>query len=241
MPGLFHLDRVPEPEVMDSAEEVEAYSDATTQQYLEKIDRTFVEHLSRLLAKRAEAFNVLDIGCGPGQIPILIAQRWPKATVTGIDAAPHMIEQARQNAKQSGVANVRFEVFRVSRDSANTRLPFSDAIFDVVTCNSVIHHLADPIAAFNEIARVSKPEGAVLIRDLRRPGRLTIAPHVNWFGRHYSGEMRRLYEASVRAAYTVDELASMLQSSKMNEGRSRVFRHGRTHLGIERKALSAQV
>lgn len=241
MPGIFELARVPEPEVMDAAQEVEAYASATAQTYLERIDRTFVEHLARLLPTSATSFNVLDVGCGPGQIPIMIASRWPKAGVTGIDAAPHMIEQARKNAAASGALNAYFEVFRVAKDSADTRLPFGAGLFDVVTCNSVVHHLADPVAAFNEIARVAKPDGAVLIRDLRRPGKLTINWHVKWFGRHYSGEMKRLYEASVRAAYTFDEMREMLRRSKLNDGRSQVFLHGRTHLGIERSALSSQV
>jgi len=53
-----------------------------------------------------------------------------------------------------------------------------------------------------------------------------------------SGEMRRLYEASVRAAYTRDELQSMLGQSRLNDARSRVFKRGVTHVGIERPALA---
>jgi hypothetical protein len=60
---------------------------------------------------------------------------------------------------------------------------------------------------------------------------------VCFFGRHYSGEMRRLYEASVRAAYTTGELKPMLRDSALNDGRTKVFRRGLTHAGIERPAL----
>jgi len=108
---------------MDATEEVEAYTSAAAQQYLEQIDRTFVEHLSRLLPEDSGTFAVLDVGCGPGQIPIMIGQRWPTASVTGIDAAPHMVEQAKHDAQRAGVSNVRFEVFRVAQDAASTRLP----------------------------------------------------------------------------------------------------------------------
>lgn len=228
---------MPEPELMDCADEVDAYTSAAAQSHLEKIDCTFVDRLARLFPAPRERFTVLDVGCGPGQIPIMIAKRWPQARVTGIDAAPHMIEQAIANGSKANALNVAFEVFRVSQHSAASQLPFPDQSFDVVTCNSVVHHLSDPIAAFNEIARIVKPTGAVLIRDLRRPGRLTIAAHSAWFGRHYSGQMKRLFNASVRAAYTAAEMQSMLQLSKLSNSRTRVFCHGRTHLGIERSSL----
>jgi hypothetical protein len=50
--------------------------------------------------------------------------------------------------------------------------------------------------------------------------------------------MRRLYEASVAAAYTPPELNQMLRKSRLNNGRSRVFMRGITHAGIERPAQS---
>jgi len=238
---LRKLERVPEPEVMDELAEVEAYSSAAAQAYLEKIDRTFVNHVARLLpAGREPAGIALDVGCGPGQIPIMMASRWPGLRITGIDAAPAMIEKARAAARQAGVA-AAFQVFRFAggEDSAGERqgrLPFDDACFDLVTCNSVLHHLAQPMAALDEIARVARPQGAVLVRDLRRPPALFFPLHVRWFGRHYRGEMRRLYQASVFAAYTAGELRQMLKRSRLNDGRARVFRHRLTHIGIERRA-----
>ncbi len=230
------MPRVPEPEVMDAASEVEAYSSAAAQSYLEKIDRTFVDHAAGLIESAAGRGAVtglaLDVGCGPGQIPILMVRRWPGLRITGVDAAPHMIEEARRAAARAQVA-ISFQVVHVG-SGAQGRLPFGDACFDLVTCNSVLHHLADPVAVLDEIARVAKPQGAVLVRDLRRPSALSHGLHWRWFGRHYSGEMLRLYRASVRAAYTAGELAELLRRSRLNDGRARVFRHHRTHIGIER-------
>jgi hypothetical protein len=88
------------------------------------------------------------------------------------------------------------------------------------------------------MARVAKPDGAILIRDLARPAFIFPYPlHVRIFGRHYEGEMRRLYEASVAAAYTPPELNQMLRNSRLNDGRTRVFMRGLTHAGIERAAV----
>jgi ubiquinone/menaquinone biosynthesis C-methylase UbiE len=235
---LFQAKRVPEPEVMDEAAEVEAYTSAAAQAYLEKIDRTFVEHVAALFPGREARGLALDLGCGPGQIPIMMAKRWPALRIVGLDAASHMIEQARKNAAEAKVA-VTFQTFRASSAANGTgRLPFDAATFDLVTCNSVLHHLSAPLPALDEIARVAKPGGAILLRDLRRPSATAITPHIWWYGRHYDGEMKRLYTASVRAAYTVEELVAMLAASKLNDGRTRIFRHQRTHLGIERPALA---
>ncbi|MDA2914995.1 hypothetical protein MYX77_13770, partial [Acidobacteriia bacterium AH_259_A11_L15] len=95
-------------------------------------------------------------------------------------------------------------------------------------------HLADPVRVLNEIARVARAGAALLLRDLRRPSRLALPFHLRWFGRHYSGKMRRLYEASVRSSYTVRELQALLEKSQLNGARLFCFR--RTHLGLERPA-----
>ena len=107
MTMVWKLERVPEPEVMDESSEVEAYASAAAQAYLEKIDRTFVTHVARLFPSgdpRLLCGLALDVGCGPGQIPIMMAARWPGLRITGLDAAPAMIEQARKDAARAGVA-----------------------------------------------------------------------------------------------------------------------------------------
>jgi 2-polyprenyl-3-methyl-5-hydroxy-6-metoxy-1,4-benzoquinol methylase len=224
---------------MDTDEEIDAYASAAAQSYLESIDRTFVDHVGRLIAGTGFAGGegrVLDFGCGPGQIPIMLAKRWPLMRVLGVDAGPNMVEQARRDTATAGVS-VEYEVVRLG-PQGDSRLPYADEEFDIVLCNSVLHHLDDPLGTLDELARVAKPKGVVLIRDLLRPPAPAYALHVRIFGRHYSGEMRRLYEVSVHAAYTTAELRGMLGRSRLNDGRSRVFQRGLTHLGIERAALA---
>jgi len=275
------LPRIPEPEVMDDSDEVEAYASAAAQAYLDKIDSTFVEHTVRLVAGRPIG-RALDIGTGPGQIVLKLARRLPGWGFVGVDRSPNMIRQARSSLAEpsdpgkhvgalrhpagraaplggaprpavagsgqaspvpthvgSGIARVQFFV------ADGNRLPFPGAGFDLVMCNSVLHHLAQPQLLFAEVARLVKPDGAILIRDLRRPSRLAYPLHVRWYGRHYSGVMYKLYCASVRAAYTVAELEELLGRSPLARahlepaaaGRgARVFAHHRTHLGIERGA-----
>ena len=114
------------------------------------------------------------------------------------------------------------------------RLGFPDSSFDLVMCNSVLHHLAEPQNLLAEMARVAKPGAAILLRDLRRPRRFAYPLHVRWHGRHYSGAMYKLYSDSVRAAYTGAGIASPARFF-FRCSRARVFTHGLDlHLGIER-------
>ena len=230
--SLLDLPRVPEPEVMDDSAEVEAYASAAAQAHLDAIDDTFVEHAIRLVSGK-ERGRALDIGTGPGQIVIKLARRLTLWKFIGVDRSPGMIAQANQNLAAAGGALAGRVEFQAANGKA---LEFPDKSFDFVMCNSVLHHIAEPEKLLAEMARLAKPGGAILLRDLRRPGRLAHPWHVWRNGRHYSGEMLRLYRASVRAAYTLEELQRLLDSSALHG--ARVFKHRSTHIGIERPAAS---
>ena len=70
-----------------------------------------------------------------------------------------MLAKARKNAAVAGVeSQVRFEM------GDGCRLPFPDHHFDLAMCNSLLHHVADPLATLNELARVTRPQGALLVK-----------------------------------------------------------------------------
>ena len=217
---------------MDDSGEVEAYSWSAAQAYLDKIDDTFVDHAIHLLNGR-ERGRALDIGTGPGQIVIKLTRRLTRWKFTGVDRSPNMIAQADVNLEAAGPALAGRVEFQLADGN---KLPFPDATFDFVMCNSVLHHLEEPRHLFSEMARLAKPTGAILLRDLRRPGRFAHPFHIRWHGRHYAGMMRKLYRDSVRAAYTVPELQLLLASSPLYG--ARVFEHETTHIGIERSITS---
>ena len=211
---------------MESNEEAEAYSSAAAQAHLDLLDNTFVDHVLSLGVRSGLA---LDVGTGPGQIPIKVALRLPQLRIVGIDLSEAMLAKARNSAAAAGVeGQVRFEM------ADARRLPFPDRHFDLVMCNSLLHHAADPLATLNELARVTRPQGALLLRDLSRPSALAFPFHVRWFGRHYQGLMKQLFTDSVRAAYTLRELSDLLARSKI--AGAQVFRRGQSHIGIERKS-----
>jgi ubiquinone/menaquinone biosynthesis C-methylase UbiE len=225
--GFFDLTRVPEPEVMDDAEEVEAYASATAQAWLNMIDDSFVEHAAQVVKGRQRG-RALDIGTGPGRIALKLALRLSLWKFIGVDRSQKMIDEALSNLAATAPVTGRLEFHLAD----GNRLDYPDASFDLVVCNSVLHHFAEPQNLLAEIARLAKPRGAILLRDLRRPSRLKYPFHVRWHGRRYTGAMNKLYRDSVRAAYTVPELQRMLDASPLCG--ARVFRHGTTHIGIER-------
>jgi ubiquinone/menaquinone biosynthesis C-methylase UbiE len=105
----------------------------------------------------------LDVGCGPGQFTILVAERLPAAEIWGIDLAPTMIDLARRHASVSpAAARLHFEVGDVAR------LPFPDEHFDAVVSSGSIKHWPDQIGALREIHRVLAPGGRLFIGEMNR-------------------------------------------------------------------------
>ena len=100
---------------------------------------------------------ILDIGCGPGTITADLADRVPRGHVTGIDAAPDIIEQA--SGLTRGRGNLDFAVGNVYA------LDYPAGAFDVVHAHQVLQHLGDPVRALREMRRVTRPGGLIAVRD----------------------------------------------------------------------------
>src|SRR5687768_14822245 len=113
---------------MDTAEEALAYDS------MEHcgVNRAFVERLVTLGATG----RVLDLGTGPGHIPMLLVERLSTVTVLGIDMSEHMLARARANRARSPHAE------RVEFQLADAKqLPFARESFDVVASNTILHHI----------------------------------------------------------------------------------------------------
>jgi len=105
--------------------------------------------------------TVLDVGCGAGHWGQMLAAVLPKdATVIGVDHEAGFLDAARERAKSRQLAQ-RFE-YQVGSAAA---LPFGDSSFDLVTCQTVLIHVADPKAALAEMQRVVKPGGIVIAAE----------------------------------------------------------------------------
>jgi SAM-dependent methyltransferase len=105
--------------------------------------------------------SVLDVGAGVGHWGRALAEVLSgEARVTGIDREPEWVAEATRRADAAGVGD-RFAYLQGEAE----RLPFEDATFDLVTCQTVLIHLPDPRAAIREMARVVRPGGLVLAAE----------------------------------------------------------------------------
>ncbi|WP_306214559.1 class I SAM-dependent methyltransferase [Actinoplanes sp. RD1] len=110
--------------------------------------------------------QVLEIGCGPGDLLLRLARRTPDAPATGIDPDPAALRRARRKAGRAGLT-VRFE------HAYAAGLPLPDGSVDRVLSSYMFHHLdaAGKVAALREVARVLRPGGELHLVDADGTGR----------------------------------------------------------------------
>ena len=121
--------------------------------------RTAANSAGYLLPHLRPDARLLDVGVGPGTITVDLAARLPAGEVVGVDNAAAAVAATRALGEERGVTNLRVALADVYA------LDEPDASFDVVHAHQVLQHLADPVAALTEMARVCRPGGLVAVRD----------------------------------------------------------------------------
>src|SRR5437763_8301583 len=116
--------------------------------------RSAESHAGFMLSELRPGLSLLDCGCGPGAITVGLAKAVAPGEVHGIDQFEEQLVEARTHAQAEGVA-VHFHA------ASTYELPFEDGYFDVVFAHALLEHLAEPVAALREMARVLRHEGIV--------------------------------------------------------------------------------
>jgi SAM-dependent methyltransferase len=105
--------------------------------------------------------KMLDVGCGVGHWGLLLANVLPtNIRIEGVDRDPEWVEQARARAAVHPLGDrCQYQI------AVAECLPFPDASFDLVTCQTLLIHTADPGAAIDEMVRVTRPGGLILASE----------------------------------------------------------------------------
>jgi ubiquinone/menaquinone biosynthesis C-methylase UbiE len=148
--------------------------------------------------------------------------------MVAVDAAPSMLALARRNVD---AADLRSRIELVHADAKTLRLP--DTTFDVVVSNSLVHHLPDPRPMLREAARLGRPGGALLLRDLFRPeSEAALEAKVREVCAGETPEATELFRASLWAAFTIDEMTALARECGL--AGARVYASSDRHWTIER-------
>ena len=195
------VERVLEPEVMDSVAEAVAY-DAMDHG---AVNAQFVGDF--LAAYPLPSGAILDVGTGTARIPILLCQKIPDASVVAIDLSEQMLSLAEKNVAAAGLSS------RIQSEKSDAKqLPFPDDAFEVVISNSIAHHIPRPQQVMAEAVRVTRSGGHLFWRDLVRPGsHRQIDDLVERYAGNEDASQQKLFADSLRAALTLEEVGDIVR------------------------------
>jgi ubiquinone/menaquinone biosynthesis C-methylase UbiE len=158
----------------------------------QRLGKIFINLLRQAGFKKG---RILDSGTSSAEFPIQLALALPEAEVVCLDLPKPLLDTARLSAEQAGVSD------RLSfRNGDMQSLPFYVNSFDVVISLNMLHTVDDPVAMLNEIERVLRPTGILLLSDIKR----------SWLG---------LIIPVLRTAYTMAEFQELLHRSKLRPGK----------------------
>ncbi|HEY7905942.1 MAG TPA: class I SAM-dependent methyltransferase [Wenzhouxiangella sp.] len=201
------MKRIPEPELMDSVEQTQAYAAAD----FSEPNRLFSQAVHDALDHQhpAQRASLLDLGCGSGGLLVELARTLPTWNMIGVDAGPNMLKLARQCIDKEHLAGrVRLVEAHLPSDLESLR---AHGPFQAIVSNSLVHHLHDPMTMWESIQAVGQVGTQVVVMDLTRPASLDEAKDLVEV--HAQGALPALKEDfynSLLAAWRPDEIASQL-------------------------------
>ncbi len=200
------MNRVLEPELMDDPEQALVYARADFEEENQGFVNRFLEYYPDL-----KDIQVLDLGCGPADIPIRLARALPGCRVTGVDGSAPMIAIGREAVRAVGLAD-RI-MLRCERMQDTVLAERADAVIS----NSLLHHVPNALQFWYAVRTLAKPGAAVLVMDLLRPDSPEAAQAVvDKYAAAEPAILRRDFYNSLLAAFTDDEVAAQLTEMNLS-------------------------
>jgi ubiquinone/menaquinone biosynthesis C-methylase UbiE len=197
------MQRIPEPDLMNNAEQALAYAQAD----FSEPHNQFVALFQDSLQGQVLTGNVLDLGCGPADICIRMAKAFPDIEIIGVDGAPAMLALGRE-AMAGENLNGRISLI----DTYLPAISLPDHQYRAITSNSLLHHLTDPLDLWRTIQSVAQNGARIFVMDLMRPVSTDQARQfVDVYAEGEPEILRHDFYHSLLAAYRPDEVAAQLR------------------------------
>ena len=191
---------------MDDVAQARAYAQAD----FAKENQGFVDRFREYFPDWAGG-HVVDLGCGPADIPIRFLRSFPDARIIGVDASPPMLDLAAKAVTAAGLADKitlcceRFQTLTLPEQA------------DALLSNSLLHHVPNPLQFWFHVKQWAKPGAPILVMDLLRPESPEAAQAL--VDQHAAEEdpiLKRDFYNSLLAAFTEDEVAAQLAEMNLS-------------------------
>jgi ubiquinone/menaquinone biosynthesis C-methylase UbiE len=202
------MNRKPEPELMEDEGQARAYSEADFTEPHEM----FVRLCAEAWAGREMRGRLLDLGCGPADITVRLAERYPALVIDGVDGSLAMLRHGEERVRRHGLdARIRLIHGRLPECALRND-------YDVVVSNSLLHHLRDPAVLWDAVVRCGRPGAPVFVMDLIRPiDEVRAQSLVDRYAAGVPEVLRRDFYHSLIAAYRPDEVRAQLRDAGLGD------------------------
>jgi demethylmenaquinone methyltransferase / 2-methoxy-6-polyprenyl-1,4-benzoquinol methylase len=159
------------------------------------VDKLWRARAVRIIAKKYQHPEILDVATGTGDLAIRSMKAHPKRIV-GIDISQNMLEIGREKVMRRGFAD---KIELMQADSEN--IPFDDNSFDVAMVAFGVRNFSDPLKGLMEMRRVIRPGGLLLVLEFSKPGSFPFRTIYNFYFRKILPAVGKLFSKD-KSAYS---------------------------------------
>ena len=153
---------------------------------------------------------IIDLGSGPGLLSLEIFKILPKSTIIGIDPSIEMIKLSKENTLLNDY--ISYKIIQATSD----KIPIKDKSADIIISRFSLPYWKQPEDSFNEINRVLKPKGRIVLEALNKEyskGKLSLIKF-HMILKSASKETIKYHIDAYKKAYSINEVQQLLINSK---------------------------
>ncbi|MBT3206796.1 MAG: class I SAM-dependent methyltransferase [Bacteroidetes bacterium] len=200
------MKRILEPELMENEEQTLAYSNAD----FAFSNHSFIDYI--IENSKIKTGNILDLGCGPGDLDIELTKKLPDVQIFAIDGSAQMVDLATQKIAKHNLTD-RVEILQDILPNLN--LP--EGKFDLIISKDLLHHIPSPNDFWAEINRLANNHTQIYVMDLIRPDSIDKAKKiVESISASEPEVLQEDFYNSLLAAFTFDEVKEQMERANLN-------------------------